>query len=76
MKAGFQLLNLMLGLQICQLSFAQHESNSSLSDIDLQYTATIHNPERSLHQEEPHHQAKHSKVAFVGKMGMRLEESK
>lgn len=39
--------------------FAQHESNSSLSDIDLQYTATIHDPERSLHQEEPLHQAKH-----------------
>jgi hypothetical protein len=65
-----------VGASDVSVEFAQHESNSSLSDIDLQYKATIHNPERSLHQDELHHQAKHSKVAFVGKMGMRLEESK
>lgn len=64
-----------VGASDVSVEFAQHESNSSLSDIDLQYTATIHDPERSLHQEEPRHQAKHSKVAFVGRWGMRLEES-
>lgn len=39
-----------VGASDVSVEFAQHESNSSLSDIDLQYTATIHNPERSLHQ--------------------------
>jgi hypothetical protein len=58
-----------VGASDVSVEFAQHESNSSLSDIDLQYTAIIHDPERSLHQEEPLHQAKHSKVAFVGEDG-------
>jgi hypothetical protein len=46
--------------------FAQHESNSSLSDIDLQYTATIHDPERSLQQEEPSSSSKAFKSGFCG----------
>ncbi|CAM6019926.1 unnamed protein product [Sphagnum balticum] len=65
-----------VGASDVSVEFAQHESNSSLSDIDLQYTATIHDPERSLHQEEPLHQAMHSNWLLWGKMGMRLEESK